>query len=139
MSDCLPCNLEGADPAATIYRDDTWSCEVADGSEVPGWFVLRLRRHAEGWEGLIRDEAEGFGVVSQRIANAIQKATGAPTVYFLSFGEKYRHFHFLVIIRPDDLAPELKGAGILALRATHRDMTAALKTAAKVRSALVAT
>lgn len=137
MSACLPCDLEAADAAAVVYRDDAWSCDVADGYDVPGWYVLRLRRHAEGWAGLSAEEAAGFGVVSKRIATAIQAATGAPTVYFMSFGENYRHFHFLVITRPEDLAPEFTGAGILARRATHRDMAAALATAAEVRSALV--
>ena len=41
---------------------------------------------------------------------AIQDVTGAPTVYFMSFGENYPHFHFLVIARPADLAPEHRRA-----------------------------
>ena len=136
MSACLPCDLETAEAATVVHRDDTWSCEVADGYDVPGWFLLRLRRHAEGWAGLTPDEAAGFGVVSQQIASALQQATGAPTVYFLSFGENYPHFHFLVIARPPGLAPEQRGAGILALRAEHRDRAAALAVATDVRAAL---
>lgn len=139
MSECLPCDLESADDAAVVYRDETWSCDVAEGYDVPGWFILRLRRHAEGWDGLTAQEAAGFGVVSKRIAAAIQAATGAPTVYFMSFGENYPHFHFLVITRPEDLAQEFKGAGILALRATHRDLASSLETASTVRQALPAT
>ncbi|MHA7987394.1 HIT family protein [Rathayibacter sp. CAU 1779] len=138
MSACLPCDLEQADADAVVYRDDTWSCEVADGYDVPGWYILRLRRHAEGWAALSADEAASFGAVSQRIAEAIQSATGATGVYFMSFGENYPHFHFLVIARPAELAPELKSAGILALRADHRDVVASLATAADVRTALAA-
>lgn len=137
MTYCLPCTLESADPAAVVYRDDTWACEVVDGYEVPGWYFLRLRRHSEGWSGLTSDEAAGFGAVSQRVATAIQKATGAPTVYFMSFGENYPHFHFLVIARPEGLSAESRGAAILATRAENLDRVAALQVAEKVRGSLV--
>lgn len=139
MSACLPCDLENADDAAVVYRDETFSCEVADGYDVPGWYILRVRRHAEGWGALTPQDAGGFGVVSQRVATAIQLATGAAGVYFMSFGENYPHFHFLVVARPADLAPHLKGAGILALRADHRDLDASLAAAADVRAALAST
>ncbi len=136
MSDCLPCDLEAADADAIVFRDDTWACEVADGYDVPGWLILRLRRHGEGWVSLTPDEAATFGAVSRRIATAVQRVTGSHTAYFLSFGENYRHFHFLVAARPTDLAPEFTGAGILALRASHRDPDAARAFAAQVRSEL---
>jgi diadenosine tetraphosphate (Ap4A) HIT family hydrolase len=136
MSDCLPCDLEAADAAAIVYRDDTWSCEVADGYDVPGWFILRLRRHAEGWSGPTADELNDFGPVSQQLAAAIQSATGATGIYFLSFGENYPHFHFLVVARDAELDPELRGAAILGLRTTHRDGEASLAIGARVRNAL---
>ncbi len=136
MSACLPCDLEGADEAAVVFRDDVWACEVTDGYDVPGWFFLRLRRHAEGWSGPTIAELAGFGPVSQRITGAIQQVTGAPTVYFMSFGENYPHFHFLVIARDAELAPHQRGAGILALLAEHRDRAGSLAVAARVRAAL---
>ena len=135
MSGCLPCDLESAPDEAVVYRDTDWACEVAEGYDVPGWYVLRVRRHAEGWPALTPSEAAGFGVVSQRVTRAIHAVTGAPTVYFLSFGENYAHLHFLLIARPADLPPELRGAAILTLRATHRDRPAALASAAAVRQA----
>lgn len=136
MSACLPCDLESAPAEAVVYRDAEWACEVADGYDVPGWYILRVRRHAEGWEALTHSEATGLGVVSQRVAGAIRAVTGAPTVYFLSFGENYAHLHFLLIARPAELAPELRGAAILTLRDQHRDQPAALASAAAVRQAL---
>lgn len=136
MSDCLPCDLESAASAVIIYRDDTWSCEIAEGYDVPGWFILRLRRHAEGWTEPTSDELAGFGPVSQRIANAIRAATDARNVYFLSFGENYPHFHFLVIARDGELPPELRGAAILGLQASSRDLDASLALGARVRGVL---
>ena len=138
MSACLPCDLEDADVASVVFRDDTWSCEVAEGYDVPGWFILRLRRHAEGWSGPTVTELADFGPLSQRVAAAIQEATGAPTVYFMSFGENYPHFHFLVTARNADLAAEQRGAGILALRADHRNLDASLTVASRVRDAMPA-
>jgi diadenosine tetraphosphate (Ap4A) HIT family hydrolase len=135
MSACLPCDLESAPADAVVYRDADWACEVAEGYDVPGWYILRVRRHAEGWPALSHSEATGFGVVSQRVTRAIQAVTGAPTVYFLSFGENYAHLHFLLIARPADLSPELRGAAVLTLRAEHRDQPAALASAAAVRQA----
>jgi diadenosine tetraphosphate (Ap4A) HIT family hydrolase len=136
MSDCLPCDLEVAESSAIIYRDQSWSCEIAVGYDVPGWFILRLRRHAEGWSGPTAEELAEFGPVSQRIAAAIETATGATGVYFMSFGENYPHFHFLVIARDAELPPESRGAAILGLRAEGRDLEASLAVGSRVRDAL---
>lgn len=138
MSHCLPCDLEGADVAAVVFRDVAWSCEVADGYDVPGWFILRLRRHAEGWSGPTAAELAGFGPLAQRVTVGIQAATGAPTVYFMNFGENYPHFHFLLIARDAELAPEHRGASVLTRRAEHRDLGASLAVASSVRDALTA-
>lgn len=138
MSDCLPCDLEASEPSRIVYRDADWSCEIADGYDVPGWFILRLRRHAEGWAGPTTDELAHFGPVSQRVSAAIQAATGATGVYFMSFGENYPHFHFLVIARDADLPAESKGAAILARRADSRDLDTSLAVGERVRSALAA-
>jgi diadenosine tetraphosphate (Ap4A) HIT family hydrolase len=138
MSECLPCDLEAADPAAIIYRDANWSCEIADGYDVPGWYILRLRRHAEGWSEPTAEELADFGPISQRVANAIQSATGATGVYFMSFGENYPHFHFLVIARDANLPPESRGAAILGRRATDRNAETALALGARVRDSLAA-
>jgi diadenosine tetraphosphate (Ap4A) HIT family hydrolase len=137
MSECLPCDLEAADSAAIVYRDDDWACEVADGYEVPGWFFLRLRRHAEGWSEPTVAELADFGPVSQRISAAIQSATSATNVYFLSFGENYPHFHFLVIARDAEVPPASRGAAILSLRAEGLDIAESRVVAARVRDALV--
>ncbi|MDP9026574.1 MAG: HIT family protein [Actinomycetota bacterium] len=138
MSDCLPCDLEGVEPPRIVYRDEAWSCEIAEGYDVPGWFILRLRRHAEGWSAPTVEELAQFGPVSQRLSAAIQSATGATGIYFMSFGENYPHFHFLVIARDADLPPESRGAVILSRRTDFRDLDASLVVGERVRSALAA-
>lgn len=136
MSECMPCGLETAAEETIIYRDEDWSCEMVEGYDAPGWFILRLRRHAEGWHEPTAEELAGFGPVSQRIVAAIREATGATGAYFMSFGENYPHFHFLVIGRPADLPADRRGAAILAAREELRDREAALATAEAVRRAL---
>jgi diadenosine tetraphosphate (Ap4A) HIT family hydrolase len=136
MSACLLCDLDAAPPESVVYRDDDWSCEVAPGWDVPGWYFLRLRRHAEGWGGLTAREAAGFGVVTRRLAVAIEHAADAAKVYVLSFGESFPHFHVLIAARPDDLAPEFRGPAMLSLRDEHRDLEAALDVGARVRAAV---
>ncbi|MEO8263088.1 MAG: hypothetical protein ABI566_11015 [Pseudolysinimonas sp.] len=135
VNGCGPCALEQADDDAIVWRDDVWSCEIPTGLEAPGWFFLRLRRHAEGWAELTADEAAAFGAVSQRLETAIREATGAPKVYFMSFGENHPHFHFLVIARPADLEPDSRGAAIVAHLGDFKDPAASLEVAARVREA----
>lgn len=133
---CLPCQLEDSADDVVVFRDETWSCEVAPGYEVPGWYFLRLRRHADGWAALAPSELTGFGERCQRLSLAIQHALGVNHVYFMQFGENYPHFHFLVAARAVDTPPELRGGNILALRETHRDMAAALAALPALRAAL---
>ena len=135
---CLPCELEEAAAAAVVFRGDMWSCEVASGYDVPGWYILRLRRHAEGWDELTSAELAEFGVRCAQLSTAIKQALGASHVYFMNFGENYPHFHFLVTARAAETPPELRGANILRLRETHRDMVTALALVPTLRAALEA-
>lgn len=136
--DCLPCQLEDSPEHAVVFRDQTWSCEVAPGYEVLGWYILRVRRHADGWAALDPTELAGFGDRCQRLSSAIQLAMGVSHVYFMQFGENYPHFHFLVTARGVDSPPELRGGNILTLRETHRDMAGALAALPALRAAFKA-
>src|SRR6266571_6971566 len=86
-----------------IYRDDRWSLWVRPGLEVPAWFVLSLRRHAEGLAELNDDEAETLGPLVRRISLAIREAIGVDKVYLVFFGEHFAHVHFGVITPPAGL------------------------------------
>lgn len=133
---CLPCELEESAAGAVVMRDETWSCEVAQGYEVPGWFILRLRRHAEGWDELTPAELAEFGIRCQQLSSAIKHVIADAHVYFMSFGENYPHFHFLVTARGADIPPESRGGNILHLRESHGDMISALALVPALRAAL---
>ena len=133
--DCLICSMEESDPAARVFLDDLWAAEVAPGFEVPGWFFLRTRRHAEKLTGLDEAETATFGRRAHDLVSAVERVTGAPAVYLLSFGENYRHFHALVAARGDEVPRETRGWALLGLVADGRDVPAAQAVAGDVRLA----
>jgi diadenosine tetraphosphate (Ap4A) HIT family hydrolase len=134
-NDCLICSMQDTAPGARVFLDDLWAAEIAPGYEVPGWFFLRSRRHAEALAGLDDDEAATLGKRARDLTRAVEKATGAPAVYLLHFGESYRHFHALIAARTKDVPPALRGGALLQLLAGGRDPAAAVELAARVRSA----
>jgi diadenosine tetraphosphate (Ap4A) HIT family hydrolase len=134
-SDCLICSMEEADPASRVFLDELWAAEVAPGYEVPGWFFLRARRHAEKLTGLDDAEAATFGRHAHDLVSAVERVTGAPAVYLLSLGENYLHFHALVAARGDQVPPELRGWALIKLLAAGRDVSAAQALAGDVRLA----
>jgi diadenosine tetraphosphate (Ap4A) HIT family hydrolase len=134
-SECLICSMEESDPASRVFLDELWAAEVAPGFEVPGWFFLRARRHAEKLTGLDDAETATFGRHAHDLLSAVEQVTGAPAVYLLSFGENYLHFHALVAARGAQVPPELRGWGLLRLLPEGRDVPAAQALAGDVRLA----
>jgi diadenosine tetraphosphate (Ap4A) HIT family hydrolase len=132
---CLPCELEQAAPGAVVFRDELWAAEVAPGYEVPGWFFLRVRRHAELLTGLDDAELSALGHRAAGLVAAVTEATGAPATYLLHFGENYRHFHALVAARGEDIPAAQRGGNILGLRPGHVDLEAATALVPGVRAA----
>ena len=132
---CLLCELERAAPGAVVFRDELWAAEVAPGYEVPGWFFLRVRRHAELLTGLDDAERSALGHRAAGLVAAVTEATGAPATYLLHFGENYRHFHALVAARGADIPVAQRGGNILGLRPGHVDVTAAVALVPAVRAA----
>lgn len=132
---CLLCAMEQADGQAVVFRDSLWAAEVVPGYEVPGWFILRARRHAERITGLDSDELSTLAFRARDLVAAVTKVTGAPATYLMVFGENYPHFHVLVAARGEDVPPELRTGNILQLRAGHADREAALQLVPAVRTA----
>src|SRR5580692_6126134 len=123
---CLPCQMEAAEDAAVVFRDELWACEVTPGFEVPGWLVLRLRRHAVRIVGLGDRELTTYARHLSDVVAAINEVTGAPTTYQLTFSEANPHFHTLLAPRGEDVPPERRFGGILEQRSDKLDRPAAL-------------
>jgi diadenosine tetraphosphate (Ap4A) HIT family hydrolase len=135
---CIICQLDQVPDEAVVFRDGDWACEVAPGFEVPGWYFLRLRRHALGWASLSRPELAAFGPVVQDLMGALELAFDAPARYLMTFGEAYPHFHAVVTVRTDDIPPESRSGNILALRESRLDRGAAVERVPAVREAFAA-
>lgn len=133
--ECLICSMEESESTSRVFRDGLWAAEVAPGYEVPGWFFLRARRHAEKLTGLDDAEVATFGRRAYDLVTAVEEATGAPAVYLLSFGENYTHFHALVAARGEETPPDRRGGALLQLLVDHRDPAAATALVPAVRAA----
>ncbi|CAA0130013.1 Uncharacterised protein [Mycolicibacterium vanbaalenii] len=112
---CLMCAMEDADESRTVFRDDVWAGEVVTGMEVPGWFVLRTRRHAELLVGLDDTEVDTFARRARDLIAAVTEVTGAPATYLMVFGENHRHFHALITARGGDVPTDRRSGNILKL------------------------
>ncbi|WP_410574765.1 hypothetical protein [Amycolatopsis sp. cmx-4-61] len=134
-TDCFVCDLENTDESAVVFRDDLWAAEVVPGYEVPGWFFLRARRHAERIVGLDEPEAETFGRRARDMVAAVTEATGAEATYLLAFGESFPHFHVLITARGADVPADRRAGDILKLRGERADVEAARALVPAVRKA----
>ncbi|MGW3561252.1 hypothetical protein ACWDNT_28645 [Streptomyces sp. NPDC000963] len=134
-TDCFMCGLEQNEDDHVVFRDSLWSGEMVPGYDVPGWFVLRVRRHAERITGLDEDELASFGRRARDLVAAVTEATGAPATYLMVFGENHPHFHALVTARGEDVPADLRGGNILRLRAEQADPETAARLVPAVRRA----
>ena len=133
--DCLMCVQEESGQDSAVFRDTLWAGEIVPGMEVPGWFVLRARRHAERITGL--DDAE-LGTLGRRVRDltaAVTEVTGAPATYLMVFGENHKHFHALIAARGDDVPADRRSGNILKLVAERADSVAAAELVPAVREA----
>ncbi|GAA3551434.1 hypothetical protein GCM10022222_38730 [Amycolatopsis ultiminotia] len=135
VTGCLICSLDEAPADARVFSDPLWAAEVVPGYEVPGWFFLRARRHAELISGLDDDELHTLAPRAQDLTEAVREATGAEAVYFMSFGESYRHYHALITARGADVLPTSRGGFIVGALADGKDRDAALALVPTVRRA----
>ncbi|MFD7769161.1 hypothetical protein [Streptomyces sp. NPDC059787] len=105
------------------------------GYDVPGWFVLRARRHAERITGLDEAELASFARRTRDLVAAVTEVTGAPATYLMVFGENHPHFHVLVTARGEHVPADRRNGNILRLRTEHADPEAAARLVPAVRRA----
>lgn len=134
-SSCLPCALEDVDDGMAVFRDELWAAEIAPGFEVPGWFFLRVRRHAERLTELNDAELAVLGRRARDLVDAVGTAMGTEVTYLISFGENHPHFHALIIPRDDTVPVHQRGGAIMSLVADRADPPAAREIVPAVRAA----
>lgn len=134
-NNCLICDLEDEDASTQIFADDLWAASIVPGYDVPGWYFLRARRHADRITGLDDQETATFGQRAKDMVAAVSTATGAEATYMFMFGESFPHFHVLITARGADIPPEQRAGEILKLRAEKADMEASKALVPAVRAA----
>jgi galactose-1-phosphate uridylyltransferase len=75
--------------------------------------VLQSRRHVENLWELSEEEAAELGTVARKLAAIINIQLDVERLYVASFGEKYRHLHFLLLPLRVGTHPGTRGAKFL--------------------------
>lgn len=133
---CFICSLEEeADEDSRVFADELFAAESVSGYDVPGWYFLRVRRHAELITSLTPEELAAFGQRARDLIAAIETVTAAPAVYLMTFGESYKHFHALVCARDEDVPMEQRGGLTVGRLPEACDREASLALVPKVRQA----
>jgi hypothetical protein len=122
-----------------VLRERLVSARILPGAEFPGWFVLQVNRHADGFPGMTEEEAAAIGLGCRALGTVLRKVTGEQRMYTYSIGENYPHFHMVLGSPPP--APE-RGR-VLLTRILDRDAelldeAKSLEVADRVRQALAA-
>ncbi|MCW2780375.1 MAG: hypothetical protein JWR35_824 [Marmoricola sp.] len=138
MADCLMCSLvESNGPeGGWVFEEEHWLGGVLPGFEVPGWLIVTVRRHVEGAARLNDAEAESLGGMIRRVTAAINDLMGPDRVYQVAMAEGWPHWHFPLVPRPKDVAPEDRGLPYMAAREQMIDIPEAMRIADQLRTAL---
>ncbi|MGZ8397749.1 MAG: HIT family protein [Gemmatimonadales bacterium] len=102
-SGCAAC-AEVADniqaPGGVIVDDGLWFVSHHTGPFTdPGELIVKTRRHCESLAELTPAEATALGPVLQAGVRALERVVAAERIYAVSFNERLRHVHFLLLPR----------------------------------------
>lgn len=135
---CLLCAQEDAEHADVVFRDKQWAAEIVPGYEIPGWIILRARRHAERITGLADAELATLGYRARDLVAAVSDVCRTPVTYLLVFGENYPHFHVLITPRDETVPADRRAGDILRLRLERNDRATARALIPAIRDAYAA-
>ncbi len=100
---CSACGeIAGQDaaPGGVIYSDGLWFVSHHTGPYTdPGELIVKTHRHCESLAELTGDEAEALGPVLHAAVRALEQVVAAERIYAVSFNERIRHVHFLLLPR----------------------------------------
>lgn len=87
-------------PGAVIADDGLWFVSHHTGPYTdPGELIVKTRRHCESLAELTAEEAAALGPVLRAAVGALELITRAERIYAVSFNERLRHLHFLLLPR----------------------------------------
>jgi diadenosine tetraphosphate (Ap4A) HIT family hydrolase len=92
-------------PGGWVLREELVTAWIHPGAEYPGWYVLQLNRHCDGYIEMTADEAAAVGRACRTLALALHRLTGGYRYYQYAVGEVHHHFHMLIGPPPDGGEP----------------------------------
>jgi len=91
-------------PGGVILDDGYWFVSHHTGAFTdPGELIVKIRRHCESLAELTPAEAGALGPVLSAAVRALEQSVGAERIYTMSFNERVRHLHFLLLPRTADM------------------------------------
>ncbi len=89
-----------AAPGGVIVDDGLWYISHHTGTYTdPGELIVKARRHCESLADLTPEEAAALGPLLRATVGALERAVVAERIYAVSFNERIRHLHFLLLPR----------------------------------------
>src|ERR1700732_2607196 len=87
-------------PGGVILDDGLWFVSHHTGPFTdPGELILKTRRHCEFLSELTPAEARALGPILRAAVQALERALVAERIYAVSFNERLRHVHCLLLPR----------------------------------------
>jgi diadenosine tetraphosphate (Ap4A) HIT family hydrolase len=91
-------------PGGVIFDDGLWFVSHHTGPYTdPGELILKTRRHCESLAELTELEANALGKTLTDAIGALERVVTAERIYAVSFNERIRHVHFLLLPRTADM------------------------------------
>jgi diadenosine tetraphosphate (Ap4A) HIT family hydrolase len=87
-------------PGGIIFDDGLWFVSHHTGPFTdPGELIVKTRRHCESLGELNGSEASALGPILKAAVGALERVIVAERIYAVSFNERVRHVHFLLLPR----------------------------------------
>lgn len=103
-SACAEITGKNAAPGGVIFDNGLWFVSHHTGRFTdPGELIVKPKRHCESLAELTRAEAEALGPVLWSAVKALERVVPAERIYAVSFNERVRHLHFLLLPRTADM------------------------------------
>lgn len=110
LAGCLACDvLTGhvRPPGGVIHEDDLWMLDHSTSPILlPGFLILKPKRHVEHIGDLSPAELESFARMLGLGCRAVSRVLAAEKVYACSFGEGIKHIHFYLVPRTRGMPPD---------------------------------
>jgi diadenosine tetraphosphate (Ap4A) HIT family hydrolase len=91
-------------PGGIVFDDGLWFVSHHTGRETdPGELIVKTRRHCESLAELTPEEADALGPVLRSAIQVLERVVVAERIYAVSFNERIRHVHFLLLPRTRDM------------------------------------